>query len=562
MGSRFHRFLVPPFALLPLLSPQIVHADPPGIVVSSPPRVISEQLKAPRGLYPASVALLAASARDAFFCSGTLIAPQWVVTAAHCVNYPDAGHIEVAYGGTNWKETPRAQVTKIIVHPEFSTTTYSANIALLQLDHPLDLSPLSISTVAEPAGDIPNGRAQNSNQGGRPELNDAVVAGWGVFFEGEPAEGLNIQRHLSVKFVPRATCNSPDYYGGRVQADQLCAESGLQGIDVCNGFSGAPLMVPESGELRLQGIVIWGEGCARKNKPTVYLNVTAYVDWINQYVKAPLKTIAASPPAPDKFHELTGQLSIKRDDQLRARIADPSANLAPVGLFRYMVSLSLANRPPPLTHFCGGVLIQQSWVLTAAHCVKSMENEPGKVQVKFDTEILDQQGTIAIVKKIVIHPDFNAAPFGNYLNDIALLNIDAPDIRSDMRFPPILSSSTEDIVANANDGTVIGWGKNAFSPFGQISNYLHWTTVHLVSSTSCNSDASYHGLIDSRMICAGAPGVDACQGDSGGPLLFYSDGFILGGLVSWGDGCGKANKPGVYVRVSAFQNWIRSETNR
>jgi len=64
------------------------------------------------------------------------------------------------------------------------------------------------------------------------------------------------------------------------------------------------------------------------------------------------------------------------------------------------------------------------------------------------------------------------------------------------------------------------------------------------------------------MICAGATGQDACQGDSGGPLLFYSERFLLGGIVSWGEGCGKPNKPGVYVRVSAFQDWIQKVTNK
>ena len=84
-------------------------------------------------------------------------------------------------------------------------------------------------------------------------------------------------------------------------------------------------------------------------------------------------------------------------------------------------------------------------------------------------------------------------------------------------------------------------------------------SVKFVDRATCNSADFYNGLIDDTVLCAGSEGVDACQGDSGGPLLIVdaSGVFEVAGVVSWGDGCGKPNRPGIYMRTSIYRDWIR-----
>ncbi|NBU64481.1 MAG: serine protease, partial [Chloroflexia bacterium] len=90
-----------------------------------------------------------------------------------------------------------------------------------------------------------------------------------------------------------------------------------------------------------------------------------------------------------------------------------------------------------------------------------------------------------------------------------------------------------------------------------MSDVLRKVTVPIVSNTTCNTN--YGGGITARMVCAGLPtgGVDSCQGDSGGPL-FVNDASTpkLIGVVSWGEGCAVAGKPGVYANVQAMRSWI------
>jgi secreted trypsin-like serine protease len=109
--------------------------------------------------------------------------------------------------------------------------------------------------------------------------------------------------------------------------------------------------------------------------------------------------------------------------------------------------------------------------------------------------------------------------------------------------------------------TIAGWGANREN--GAQQRYLLKATVPFVSDTTCNSASMYHGeVVPSDEICAGYTqgGVDTCQGDSGGPMFRRDAGnaWIQVGIVSWGDGCARPNKPGVYSQVSTFAANIKS----
>jgi secreted trypsin-like serine protease len=106
---------------------------------------------------------------------------------------------------------------------------------------------------------------------------------------------------------------------------------------------------------------------------------------------------------------------------------------------------------------------------------------------------------------------------------------------------------------------ITGWG--ATSEGGQSSRVLLKASVPYAPNDACNAPAVYNGAIRQGMMCAGRPdgGVDSCQGDSGGPLVWRSpDGPVLVGVVSWGEGCARKLRYGVYARVADYRGWIES----
>lgn len=90
-----------------------------------------------------------------------------------------------------------------------------------------------------------------------------------------------------------------------------------------------------------------------------------------------------------------------------------------------------------------------------------------------------------------------------------------------------------------------------------MAQYLKFTTEPVITNQHCNS--IYRGRVTNAMLCAGVPGGNGkvCEGDNGGPLVVNG---VQIGIVSWGEGCGRPNRPSVYARVAAFSNWIQSVT--
>lgn len=195
--------------------------------------------------------------------------------------------------------------------------------------------------------------------------------------------------------------------------------------------------------------------------------------------------------------------------------------------------------------FCGGTLVKANVIVTAAHCSDFVT--AGQVQVLTGTRNLDGTGTRRNVTKIAIHPSWNPGTF-DYDVAVWTLSSSATGI-------PLASLTTADPAVGTNL-LVTGWG--SLTEGGSFPVNLRKVTVPLANRTNCNDANSYNGQITARMLCAGldAGGKDSCQGDSGGPLT--RSGSILTGIVSWGDGCARRNKFGVYTRVSnsSVRNFI------
>jgi trypsin len=208
------------------------------------------------------------------------------------------------------------------------------------------------------------------------------------------------------------------------------------------------------------------------------------------------------------------------------------------------------------SHFCGGSIIGEDLILTAAHCMEGVDGDSPNMLVRVGAHSLTD-GSGEAIKVITTYTN---QEYPSLSKDVAVLKLEKKITNKDTAIIKLANQSFfTDNIKEKSPLVVSGWG--TLSSNGQMPDKLMAVTVPFVTNEVCNSAEAYGGQVQDTEICAGIKegGKDSCQGDSGGPLVFtHNNEFYQVGVVSWGEGCAEANKYGVYGNVPALKSWIDS----
>jgi len=207
-------------------------------------------------------------------------------------------------------------------------------------------------------------------------------------------------------------------------------------------------------------------------------------------------------------------------------------------------------------HYCGGTILDSRTILCAAHCFPDKQIYNTYIMAG---NVNRYKGENIAVSDIRF---YDAAPWNSNTmdNDIVILKLAKP-LNLGGSIQAACLPSPGFVPSDGSQCMVSGWGALE-SGNRNLPTILQWVTVPIVNQNTCDNNYRYEYGITSNMICAGYSygGQDSCQGDSGGPFICKESGKpVITGIVSFGIGCARGDKPGVYTYVPRYLNWIKQQ---
>ncbi|XP_050629450.1 serine protease 53 isoform X3 [Macaca thibetana thibetana] len=467
--------------------------------------------------------------QGAHICSGSLVADTWVLTAAHC--FEKAAEIELnswsVVLGSLQREglSPGAEevgVAALQLPRAYNHYSQGSDLALLRLTHPVTHTPLCLP---QPAHRFPFG-----------------ASCWATGWDQDTGDAPGALRNLRLRLISRPTCNCIynqlhlRHLSNPARPGMLCGgpQPGVQGP--CQGDSGGPVLCLEpNGHWVQAGIISFASSCAQEDAPVLLTNTAAHSSWLQARVQG-AAFLAQSPETP----EMSDEDSCVACGSLRT--AGPQAGAPSPWPWdaRLMHQGQLA---------CGGALVSEEAVLTAAHCFIGRQ-APEEWSVGLGTRP-EEWG----LKQLILHGAYTH-PEGGY--DVALLLLAQP-VTLGASLRPLCLPYADHHLPDGERGWVLGQAR----PGAGISS-PQTVPVTLLGPRACSrlhrTPGGDGSTILPGMVCTSAVGeLPSCEGLSGAPLVHEVRGtWFLAGLHSFGDACQGPARPAVFTALPAYEDWVSS----